>query len=50
MGRQMALQPRRGEMGEGAAYVRGVFFVALSCGIATTVGPLLTFPGDLSLK
>ncbi|MBU6535506.1 hypothetical protein [Streptomyces mayonensis] len=50
VGMQMALQLRRGEMGEGATYFRGVFFVALACGIATTVGPLLTFLGDLSLK
>lgn len=50
VGLQMALQLRRGEMGEGATYFRGVFYVALACVIAATVGPLVTFVGDLSLK
>ncbi|WAX78898.1 hypothetical protein [Streptomyces sp. KMM 9044] len=49
IGLQMALQLRRGEMGEGATYFRGGFYVVLGCLLATTAGPLVSFLGDLSL-
>jgi hypothetical protein len=43
VGIQMSLQLRRGEMGEGATYFRGAFFVMLGCVLATTAGPLVEF-------
>jgi hypothetical protein len=49
VGIQMAIQMRRGDPGEGGEHFRGVLFVALSCLIASTAGPLVAFLGDLSL-
>ncbi|KIF69145.1 hypothetical protein HY68_11975 [Streptomyces sp. AcH 505] len=49
VGMQMALQLRRGEPGEGGAHFRGVFYIVLSCLIATTAGPLVTALGNLTL-
>ncbi|MFD5627454.1 MULTISPECIES: hypothetical protein [unclassified Streptomyces] len=43
VGLQMAMQLRRGEMGEGATYFRGAFFVIGACVLGTTAGPLVNF-------
>ncbi|MFJ2833064.1 hypothetical protein ACIPC1_36870 [Streptomyces sp. NPDC087263] len=43
VGIQMAMQLRRGEMGEGATYFRGAFFVVGACVIGSTAGPLVNF-------
>ncbi|GGV74428.1 hypothetical protein [Streptomyces thermoviolaceus] len=48
-GMLMALQLRHGEMGEGASYMRGLFFVMLGCILATTAGPIVKFLGPLTL-
>ncbi|WP_329538377.1 hypothetical protein OG568_59830 (plasmid) [Streptomyces sp. NBC_01450] len=45
----MALQLRRGEPGEGASHMRGMFFVLLGCVLATTAGPIVQFLGPLGL-
>ncbi|MBT3154927.1 hypothetical protein HTV45_29335 [Streptomyces sp. CHD11] len=50
VGMQMALQLRRGEMGEGATYFRGAFFAVLGCVLASSAGPLVSYLGDLSLQ
>ncbi|MFH8445979.1 hypothetical protein [Streptomyces sp. H23] len=49
VGINMAIQLNRGEMGEGGAHFRGVFFVALASVVASTAGPLVKLLGDLSL-
>ncbi|MFJ6464633.1 hypothetical protein ACIQM0_26995 [Streptomyces sp. NPDC091387] len=49
VGIQMALQLRRGDPGEGGEHFRGVFYVTLSCLVATTAGPLVAALGALSL-
>ncbi|MGW4983251.1 hypothetical protein [Streptomyces mirabilis] len=43
VGLQMAMQLRRGEMGEGATYFRGAFFVIGACVLGTTAGPIVNF-------
>ncbi|MEV7345456.1 hypothetical protein [Streptomyces sp. NPDC093544] len=43
VGLQMAMQLRRGEMGEGATYFRGAFFVVGACVLGTSAGPLVNF-------
>ncbi|CAL9590224.1 hypothetical protein SUDANB145_05210 [Streptomyces sp. enrichment culture] len=43
VGIQMAMQLRRGEMGEGATYFRGAFFVIGACVLGTTAGPIVNF-------
>ena len=43
VGIQMAMQLRRGEMGEGATYFRGAFFVVGACVIGSTAGPIVNF-------
>ncbi|MFB8772380.1 hypothetical protein [Streptomyces broussonetiae] len=43
VGIQMALQLRRGEMGEGATYFRGGVFVVMACVLGTTAGPIVNF-------
>jgi hypothetical protein len=43
VGTQMALQLRRGEMGEGSTYFRGGFFVIGACVIGTTAAPIVNF-------
>ncbi|MFJ4829836.1 hypothetical protein ACIP79_07955 [Streptomyces sp. NPDC088747] len=43
VGIQMAMQLRRGEMGEGATYFRGAFFVVGACVLGTAAGPLVNF-------
>ncbi|MDX3366094.1 hypothetical protein AB0D47_37155 [Streptomyces sp. NPDC048376] len=43
VGIQMAMQLRRGEMGEGATYYRGVVFVLGACIIGATAGPIVQF-------
>lgn len=48
-GMLMALQLRRGEMGEGASYMRGLFFVLAGCVLAATAGPIVQFLGPLAL-
>ncbi|MEU3855225.1 hypothetical protein [Streptomyces sp. NPDC029554] len=48
-GMLMALQLRRGEMGEGASYARGLFFVLAGCVLAATAGPIVQFLGRLTL-
>ncbi|MET7608137.1 hypothetical protein ABZS96_38090 [Streptomyces avermitilis] len=45
----MALQLRSGEMGEGASYKRGLFFVLAGCVLAVTAGPIVQFLGPLTL-
>ncbi|MER6961944.1 MULTISPECIES: hypothetical protein [unclassified Streptomyces] len=45
----MAIQLRRGEMGEGASYLRGLFFVLSGCVLAATAGPLVQYLGYLGL-
>ncbi|MFH8470884.1 hypothetical protein [Streptomyces sp. NPDC017991] len=42
-GIQMALQLRRGEMGEGATYFRGLVFVLGACVIGISAGPIVDF-------
>lgn len=49
IGTQMALQLRRGEMGEGAAHMRSLSIVLGACVIAATAGPIVSFLGPLSL-
>ncbi|MER5395796.1 hypothetical protein [Streptomyces sp. NPDC002599] len=49
VGIQMALQLRRGDPGEGGEHFRGVFFVTLSCLVATCAGPLVATLGSLQL-
>ncbi|MFC9844400.1 hypothetical protein ACFWFF_03765 [Streptomyces sp. NPDC060223] len=43
VGIQMAIQLRRGEMGEGATYFRGAFFVVGACVLGSTAGPIVDF-------
>ncbi|WP_314411274.1 hypothetical protein [Streptomyces sp. DSM 40484] len=43
VGIQMALQLRRGEMGEGATYFRGLAIVVGACVLGLTAGPLVEF-------
>ncbi|MEE1940978.1 hypothetical protein V1L54_16465 [Streptomyces sp. TRM 70361] len=43
VGLQMAMQLRRGEMGEGATYFRGAFFVLGACVLGVTAGPIVQF-------
>ncbi|WP_329473058.1 hypothetical protein OIE75_32320 [Streptomyces sp. NBC_01723] len=43
VGIQMALQLRRGEMGEGATYFRGLVIVLGSCVLCVSAGPLVNF-------
>ncbi|MEU3255669.1 hypothetical protein [Streptomyces sp. NPDC006997] len=43
VGIQMAMQLRRGEMGEGATYFRGGFIVISACVLGTTAGPIVNF-------
>ncbi|MGI5347336.1 hypothetical protein ACQEU8_03985 [Streptomyces sp. CA-250714] len=45
VGMQMAAQLRRGEMGEGATYFRGFFFVVVASIVATTAGPIVEMFG-----
>lgn len=45
----MAVQLRRGEPGEGASYLRGLFFVLVGCVLASTAGPIVQFLGPLGL-
>ncbi|MGP3952556.1 hypothetical protein [Streptomyces sp. 7N604] len=49
VGTQMALQLRRGEMGEGATYFRAMVLILGACVIASTAGPLVSFLGPLDL-
>lgn len=49
VGTQMAMQLRRGEMGEGATYFRAGYYVVLGCVLAATAGPLVAALGNLSL-
>ncbi|UNS99461.1 hypothetical protein MMF93_25660 [Streptomyces tubbatahanensis] len=41
VGTQLSLQLRRGDMGEGATYGRGLFIVLLASVLATTAAPLV---------
>jgi len=43
VGIQMALQVRRGEIGEGATYFRSLVIVLCACLMASTAGPLVDF-------
>ncbi|MES4886068.1 hypothetical protein ABVB69_37045 [Streptomyces sp. NPDC000349] len=43
VGIQMAMQLRRGEMGEGATYFRGLVIVLGSCVLGVSAGPLVNF-------
>ncbi|MET4927062.1 hypothetical protein P3L51_32700 [Streptomyces sp. PSRA5] len=43
IGIQMALQLRRGEMGEGATHFRGLAIILGCCILAVTAGPLVDF-------
>ena len=43
VGIQMALQLRRGEMGEGSTHFRGLVFVLGACVIGTSAGPIVAF-------
>ncbi|MEU5702974.1 hypothetical protein [Streptomyces aurantiacus] len=43
VGIQMALQLRRGEMGEGATYFRGAFISVGACVLGISAGPLVNF-------
>jgi hypothetical protein len=43
IGTQLALQLRRGEMGEGATYFRGGFFVMVACTLGTCAKPIFDF-------
>jgi len=43
VGVQMAMQLRRGEMGEGATYFRGGFFAIGACVLGLSAGPLVNF-------
>jgi hypothetical protein len=45
VGMQLAIQLRRGEMGEGATYFRGFFFIVLASVISTTAGPIVEWFG-----
>ncbi|MFJ2163612.1 MULTISPECIES: hypothetical protein [unclassified Streptomyces] len=45
----MAVQLHRGEHGEGASYLRGLFFVLAGCVLASTAGPIVQFLGPLGL-
>lgn len=49
VGMLMALQLRRGDPGEGGEHFRGVFYVTLSCLVATTAKPLVMALGALTL-
>ncbi|MDX3850994.1 hypothetical protein [Streptomyces sp. AK02-01A] len=49
VGTQMALQLRRGEMGEGAGHMRSLFIVLGACVIAGTAGPIVSFLGPLTI-
>lgn len=50
IGTQLALQLRRGEMGEGASYFRGGFIVVGACVLATSAGPIVEFLGPFDLR
>ncbi|MFD7502288.1 hypothetical protein [Streptomyces sp. NPDC059850] len=43
VGLQLALQLRRGEMGEGATYFRGGVIVMAACTIGATARPIFVF-------
>ncbi|WP_446046162.1 hypothetical protein [Streptomyces olivaceus] len=43
VGIQMAVQLRRGEMGEGATYFRGGFIVIGACVLGAAAGPIVNF-------
>ncbi|MEU0127045.1 hypothetical protein [Streptomyces sp. NPDC006289] len=43
IGTQMALQLRRGEMGEGATHFRGFAIVMGACILGMTAGPLVNY-------
>ncbi|MFJ8751500.1 hypothetical protein ACIREO_19535 [Streptomyces sp. NPDC102441] len=43
IGTQMALQLRRGEMGEGATYFRGMVLVLGACILCISAGPLVNY-------
>ncbi|MEU7314813.1 hypothetical protein [Streptomyces sp. NPDC007083] len=45
VGTQLSLQLRRGDMGEGASYFRGLFIVLVASVIATTAGPIVEWFG-----
>jgi hypothetical protein len=49
VGIQLALQLRRGEMGEGATYFRGLVIVMAACVLASTAGPIVSFFGPFDL-
>lgn len=48
-GTLLALQLRRGEPGENASYMRGLFYVFLGSVLAVTAGPIIAFLGPLTL-
>ncbi|MDQ0578201.1 hypothetical protein AB0E04_39390 [Streptomyces sp. NPDC048251] len=48
-GTVMALQLRRGEPGEGASHMRGLFYVFAGSVLAATAGPIIQFLGPLGL-
>ncbi|MEU2339880.1 hypothetical protein ABZ608_41210 [Streptomyces sp. NPDC013172] len=48
-GTLLALQLRHGVPGEGAEYMRGLFYVIVGCVLATTAGPIVQFLGPLGL-
>ncbi|MGP3925282.1 hypothetical protein [Streptomyces sp. 8N616] len=49
VGTQMAIQLRRGEMGEGATYFRGLVIILGACVLAATAGPIVRFLGPLGI-
>ncbi|MFJ5035656.1 hypothetical protein ACIQB5_48440 [Streptomyces sp. NPDC088560] len=49
IGTLMALQLHRGEIGEKAQLMRGLFFVLLACVVATSAGPIISFLGPFTL-
>ncbi|MFI6661400.1 hypothetical protein ACIBL8_38390 [Streptomyces sp. NPDC050523] len=49
IGTQMAMQLRRGEMGEGATYFRGVVIILGACILGSTAGPIVSFLGPFGL-
>jgi hypothetical protein len=48
-GTLMALQLRRGEPGEHAVHLRGVYYVLVASVLATTAGPIIHFLGPFLL-